>query len=72
VEVALEGEEWELLELLDRIVVVTRAGYGQRQFPIPPELSLLDRLLQQRSRTLLRQDRVVALFPGQMPGGALG
>jgi hypothetical protein len=70
-EVVLQGEEWELLELLDRIAVVTKVSYGRRQLPVPPELSLLDRLLQQRARTLVRQDRVVAMSPRHANGGAL-
>jgi EAL domain-containing protein (putative c-di-GMP-specific phosphodiesterase class I)/GGDEF domain-containing protein len=57
-EVRLSGDEAELLELLDRIALVTQQAHTARGLPIPPEVALLDRLLRQRARVLTRQDRV--------------
>jgi diguanylate cyclase (GGDEF)-like protein len=57
-EVTVQGDEEEILELLDRIALVTRETAVVRRLPIPPELSLLDRLLRQRARVITRQDTV--------------
>lgn len=80
-EVVLSGPEAELLELLDRVALVTNQAYGARRLPIPPELALLDRLLRQRSRAITRQDRMtrvvvegppgLGLPPGSDPAGLL-
>lgn len=59
-EVRLDGDEEELLSLLDRVSVLTRRSDASRFRPVPPELALLDRLLRHRARTLTRQDRVSA------------
>lgn len=54
--VRLEGEEEELLALLDRVALLTeRMAAGQTP---QRELALLDRLQRQRARTLTRQDRL--------------
>ncbi len=57
-EVVLHGAEHQLLELLDRIALVTRQAYDVRRLPIPAEVALLDRLLRQRARVIVRQDVV--------------
>jgi diguanylate cyclase (GGDEF)-like protein len=63
-EVRLTGDEAELLELLDRVALVTRQAHATRRLPIPPELSLLDRLLRQRARVIMRQDLVTLIEVG--------
>jgi hypothetical protein len=80
-EVVLSGPEAELLELLDRVALVTQQAYSARRLPIPPELALLDRLLRQRARAITRQDRMtrvviegspgLGLPPGSDPAGLL-
>lgn len=59
-DVSLEGTEDELLELLDRLALVTDSVY-QHTLQIAPEVALLDRLLRQRARVLTRKDRVISL-----------
>jgi len=70
-EVVVSGPETELLELLDRVALVTRQAYAARRLPIPPELALLDRLLRQRSRAITRQDRMTRLVIEGAPGVGL-
>jgi len=58
-EVTLEGDEDELLGMLDQIAVITqRDSTNTSRLPVPPERALLDRLLRQRARLLTRQDVV--------------
>lgn len=57
-EVTLEGDEEELLAMLDRVALVTRTGNAGRRLSVPPELALLDRLLRERARVLVREDRL--------------
>lgn len=57
-EVAFEGDEDELLGMLDRIALITHTAPTKRRLPVPPERALLDRLLRQRARVLVRQDIV--------------
>lgn len=63
-DVLLEGDEVELLGLLDRVALVLRSTHPARRPPVPPELALLDRLLRKRNRTLTREDRVSRLPAG--------
>ena len=59
-EVTLEGEESEILAMLDRLALVTRSAHEPARLPVPPELALVDRLLRQRSRTIVRRDTVLS------------
>jgi GGDEF domain-containing protein len=63
-EVTLEGEEQELLELLDRLALVTRTAHAPGRLPVPPELAFIDRLLRQRARAIVRRDTVLAAYEG--------
>lgn len=65
-EVTLEGEEDEVLELLDRLALVTRNAYDPTRLPVPPELALLDRLLRQRARAITRRDVVSDVEMGRI------
>lgn len=56
-EVVIEGDEVEVLGLLDRIALVTQRIAVAQRLSVPPALALLDRLQRQRARTLTRQDR---------------
>lgn len=56
-EVSLEGEEGELIAMLDRVAVVTQHLLAGQRLPLPPELVVLDRLRHVRGRTLVRSDR---------------
>ncbi len=67
-EVRLDGVEEELLEILDRLALVTETVY-QRTLQMTPEVALLDRLLRQRARALVRQDRVIMLEDATPPVG---
>lgn len=60
-EVSVEGQESELLGMLDRVAFVLRTTHPDRRPPVPPELALVDRLLHQRSRVLIPEDRASAL-----------
>lgn len=55
-EVTLEGEESELLDLLDRLALITQFAQESASVPIPPEVMLLDRMLRQRARAIVRRD----------------
>lgn len=68
-EVTLDGDEAELLALLDRIALVTRTAYANRRLPVPPELALLDRLLRERARVLTREDRMSQDNAAPVDGG---
>jgi EAL domain-containing protein (putative c-di-GMP-specific phosphodiesterase class I)/GGDEF domain-containing protein len=59
-EVTLEGEEAELLDLLDRLALVMRSAHEPGRLPVPPELALVDRLMRQRARAIVRRDTLVA------------
>jgi EAL domain-containing protein (putative c-di-GMP-specific phosphodiesterase class I)/GGDEF domain-containing protein len=59
-DVRLDGTEDQLLELLDRLALVTEQVY-QHTHRMTPEVALLDRLLRQRARVLVRKDRVIPL-----------
>ncbi len=68
-EVTLEGDEAELLGLLDRLALVTEEAYDPTKLPVPPEFALLDRLLRQRARAITRRD-VVSSTGTSHPGDA--
>jgi EAL domain-containing protein (putative c-di-GMP-specific phosphodiesterase class I)/GGDEF domain-containing protein len=62
-EVTLEGEEAELLEVLDRLALVTRQAHEPGRLPILPEVALIERLLRQRARAIVRRDTMIAAAP---------
>jgi EAL domain-containing protein (putative c-di-GMP-specific phosphodiesterase class I)/GGDEF domain-containing protein len=65
-DVSLEGEEAELLELLDRVALITREAQAACSVPAPPEIALIDRLLHERARAVRREDRSSrSLSPGR-------
>lgn len=61
--VELRGQERELLAFLDRLALVTRQGHA-RDGTVGPDQTLLDWLCRQRSRVLLREDRVGRIASG--------
>ncbi|HUH08700.1 MAG TPA: diguanylate cyclase [Egibacteraceae bacterium] len=58
--VTLQGDEAQMLELLDRVALVTARASASKKMPLPPELALLGRLLRQRSRSMARRDLEMA------------
>lgn len=56
--VNLEGDEEEVLALLDRLALASREAYARQPLPLPPHFSLLDRMIRQRSRVVRREDRL--------------